>query len=60
MGGVRVSIGGCPPTAVLNLLRYLLKYLLKGRRELEGALDKGLYKLLDRGIGIPLVLSIIS
>ena len=45
---------------LLGLLRYLLKYLLEDRGELKGILNKGLYKLLNKGIGILLIISIIS
>jgi len=43
----------------LSLLRYLLGYLLEGRGELKGILDKRFYKLSDREIGIPLVIFIV-
>ena len=33
---------------LLNLLRDLLEYLLKNKRELKGGLDKELYNLLNK------------
>ena len=45
---------------LLSLLGYLLGDLLEGRGELGGTLDKGLCELSDRGIGIPLVTSVVS
>jgi hypothetical protein len=43
---------------LLSLLRYLLEYLLKGRKELEEILNKRLCKLLNRGTDILLIISI--
>ena len=45
---------------LLGLLKYLLKYLLEGKRGLRGILNKGLYELLDWGTDILLVISIVS